>query len=405
MPRPVMPIRAQTGTFADWTASDPADGLVRLLKGGLLDKVPSSDADSGRPGLDFATQDYLGLACHPAVRAAALSALGQRPSDDRPGQTTGAAAIRALEARLASILNQPHVATFASGTDAIRQTLAAILAPGDGILIDSAAPSAMFETVLACRAGLHRFPSGSIDAVERRLIRLAHQKRRGRLVIAVPAVSAHGSKLADLADLAMLARLHNACLIVDASHDLGAMGQDGGGLMEIQGCLGRIDIVVGSLAKCFGAKGGFAAFRDPGLGTRIQTGAAPLPPTNASVILAAAEIAFGDEGRLLRRNLHGISLRLHNHLMADGVRVIGKASPLVPILLPLKTALPRTALLESAGPRVTLLQAPVVPLHAPRWRIQLTALHGPADIDDLAELIRDVSRAFDRTPARLPVAV
>ena len=76
----------------------------------------------------------------------------------------------------------------------------------------------------------------------------------------------------------------------------------------------------------------------------------------------------------------------------ESLPVSGKRDEIMPAL----TALPRTALLESAGPRVSLLQAPTVPLHAPRWRIQLTADHSPADIDDLAELIRDVTRAFDR---------
>lgn len=400
-----MPVLALTDASFDWADSVPANSLAQLLNGGLLGSDPSIGGATGRPGLSFASQDYLGLASHPAVRAAANPAPGQRLTDDKGRQTTGAALIRALEARLAGILNLPCAATFASGSDAIRQTLAAILSPEDEVLIDSAAPSAMFDTVLDCRAGLHRFPSGSIEAIERRLIRLVRQRPRGRLVIAVPAVSAHGSKLADLAELSLLARLHNALLIVDVSHDLGAMGQDGGGVMEIQGCLGRIDVVVGSLAKCFGADGGFAAFRDPDLGADIRRDASPLAPPNASAILAATEIAFGPEGRRRRRNLHGISLRLRNHLMADGARIMGTASPLVPILLPAKTALPRTALLESAGPRVTLLQAPIVPLHAPRWRIQLNAMHGPADIDDLAELIRDVSRAFDRTPARMAVAV
>jgi selenocysteine lyase/cysteine desulfurase len=80
-----------------------------------------------------------------------------------------------------------------------------------------------------------------------------------------PAVSAHGSKLADLAELSALARQHGAILVVDVSHDLGAMGAAGGGVMEIQACHGRIDILLGSLAKTFGAAGGFAAFRDPGL--------------------------------------------------------------------------------------------------------------------------------------------
>ena len=405
MPKPVMPVRLPTGTSSDWMDSVPAEGLVQLLKGGLLDSGRATLAPEGRSGLNFAAQDYLGLASHPAVRAKVLSDAGQYPTDDACVRASGAATVQTLEARLAAALNLPHAVTFASGADAIRQTLAAILSPDDDVLIDFAAHSAMFETISAVRAGLHRFPTGSIEAVERRLIRLARQRRRGRSVIAVSAVSAHGSKLADLAELTALARLYDARLIVDASHDFGAMGQDGGGMMEIQGCLGRVDIVVGSLAKCFGADGGFAAFRDPGLDHALRQDAEPLPPMNASVLLAAAEIAFGPEGRRRRRNLHGISLRLRNHLMADGARVIGGASPLVPVLLPAKTALPRTALLESAGPQVNLLQAPIVPLHAPRWRIQLNALHGPADIDDLAELIRDVSRAFDRTPARLPVAV
>jgi glycine C-acetyltransferase len=93
---------------------------------------------------------------------------------------------------------------------------------------------------------------------------------------------------------------------------------------------------------------------------------------------------------------------LRNHLMADGLRVMGQPSPLVPVRLPLMTALPRTALLESAGARVTLLMTPAVASQAPRWRLQLMADHSAADIDDLADLIRDVTRVFDRQrrPAR-----
>jgi glycine C-acetyltransferase len=219
----------------------------------------------------------------------------------------------------------------------------------------------------------------------------------------VPAVSAHASRVAELDELSALARQHGATLIADVTHDLGAMAPCGGGVMEIQSCLGRVDIVLGSFAKSFAASGGFAAFRDPALKADLlqsQWRTTALSPVNASVILAALDLISGPEGKRRRRNLHGIALRLRNHLMADGVKVMGKASPFVSILLPTLTALPRTALLESAGPLVTLLQTPSVPAHAPRWRIQLTADHSPADIDDLAELIRDVSRAFDRQPVR-----
>ena len=367
--------------------------LLRLLDA-EASPVPATQP---RPGLNFALQDYLALATHPAVRAAALAALGtHRLVAPRDGLS---APVLALEDRLAAFLGLPAAVTFPSGTEAIRQTLGSLFRPGDHVIVDCAAHPAMFETVLLAKAHLHRSPAASVEGVERRLARLSRQPRRGRLAIAVSAVSAHGSKLADLAELSALARQHGAILVVDVSHDLGAMGAAGGGVMEIQACHGRIDILLGSLTKTFGAAGGFAAFRDPGLKAALhpspwQTTA--LSPVNAAATLAALDLAAGPEGQRRRRNLHGLSLRLRNHLMADGIRPMGKASPFVPILLPLLTALPRTALLESAGPRVALLQSPTVPLHAPRWRIQLTAAHSPADIDDLAELIRDVTRAFDR---------
>lgn len=367
-----------------------------------LSLLPSFVAGSpARAGLDFAAQDYLALAAHPAVRAAALAALAEpRLSSTRQNLT---APVLALESRLARLLHRPVAASFVSGTEAIRLTLQALFRPEDHVILDAGAHPAMAEAVLAARAHLHRCPPASVEAVERRLARLARQPRRGRLFVATPAVSAHASRIADLAELSALARSYGALLIVDATHDLGAMGPDGGGIAEIQGCASRIDILLGSLARTFGAAGGFAAFRDPELLTALQATdwpAATLSPVNASVILAALELVSTPEGRRRRRNLHGLGLRLRNHLMADGVKVMGKASPFVPILLPPATALPRTALLQSAGPLVQLLQAPTVPLHAPRWRIQLSAAHGPADIDDLAELIRDVTRSFDRAPAR-----
>ncbi len=355
--------------------------------------------DGQRLGLDFATEDYLGLARHPAVLASASA-------DSEPDHRPKDCPVTAPQSLLAAHLQLPAVLTFASGAEAIGETFAALLSPDDDVLVDSGAHPAMFTAILAARAGLHRFPSGSLDAAERRLLRLARQPRRGRLIVAVPAVSAAGSRVADLAGLSALTRHSGALLVADVSQDFGALGQDGGGVMELQGCLGRIDVVLGSLGKCFAVAGGFAGFRDPALAAAVRRRMTPSPlPVDADRLLTATRIVFSPEGRRLRQNLHGIALRLRNHLLADGARVLGAASPFVPILLPPATALPRTALLASAGPSVTLLQAPQVSPHAPRWRVELNARHSPADIDDLAELIRDVNRAFDRVPPRMPLAV
>jgi 7-keto-8-aminopelargonate synthetase-like enzyme len=367
-------------------ASDRPDEMLRLI---AVNTDWPGPAGMVRPGLDFATQDYLSLASQPAITGTSAPHM------------SGNTAV-AFEARLANFLQLPSAALFPSGNQAIRQTLGTLLRPEDDVIVDAASDPAMFETVLQARATLHRSPSASVEGVERRLARLARRAHRGQLFIAAPAVSANGSRIADLADLTQLARHYGAMLIVDATHDLGAMGPAGGGVLEIQGCAGRADIVLGSLAPTFASHTGFAAFRNPAHRAAVAraAGEAPEPALDASKLHAALDLIASPEGHRRRRHLHRLGLRLRNHLMSDGIRVMGQASPFVPLLLPVLSALPRTALLESAGPRVTLLQAPVVPLHAPRWRIQLTAAHSPADIDDLAELIRDVSRAFDRRPTR-----
>lgn len=387
MPRPVPFVLAQPVNI---------DGRPILRFHGDPAPLPPPSVERLRPGLTFAGQDYLGLAEHPIVQAAARI--------DRAQAHDGSTVSPMIASRIAAILQLPGAVTFPSGEDAIRQTLSTLLTAEDHVLIDAAAPQAIFETACASGGSLHRFPAGSFEAVERRLHRIAPQRRRGRLVIVVPAVSETASKIWDLAELSELSRTYGALLVVDTSHDFGAMGQDGGGVMEIQGCLGRADIVLGTLANCFGAPGGFAAFRDPDLLAALRHVAQPLSPGHARTIFAATDIAFSAEGDHRRRLLHRMSLRLRNHLMADGAWVMGKASPFVPILLPANSARHRAALLESAGPRVRLLEAPTVPRHAPRWKVELSALHSPADIDDLAELIRDVSRAFDRQPSRARVA-
>lgn len=338
-------------------------------------------------GLNFAAWDCLALAGHPAM-ARAVGDLAVVPD---------------LAARVAGFLQMPHAAVFASGTEAIRAALRHLLRPEDHVIVDHGAHSALFETVVACRATLHRAPPGSVEAVERRLHRLTSTARRGRIIVAVPAVSATTSVVADLPTLADLCQTYGAVLLVDVSHDIGAMGQDGRGVMEVQGCTDRADIVLGSFAATFGAAGGFVAVRDDDLWSAMTPD--PQAVTQdiggaARVILAAFEIIDSAQGRTRRRRLHANSLRLRNHLMADGLRVIGQPSALVPVLLPMLTALARTALLESAGAKVRLLRAPDVALHAPRWRVQICADHSAADIDDLADLIRDVARVFDRQSSR-----
>lgn len=400
MHRPVPRPRA----FADACDVSPSDWAGHRL--GVLSAASSSHApksvremDRCSPRRDFTTQDHLALGAHPKLRAVAIAALGEYrtgPSDAEP-RLPVTKDVLALEQRTARFLHLPEAVLFPSAAKAIRTTLRNLVAPDDDVIIDAGADSAMFETVFSIGARLHRAPAGSIDAVERRLRRLTATPRSGRIWVAVAAISAHASIMADVADLSALCRTYGASLIVDVTHDLGTMARSGGGVMELQGCQGHADVVVGSYARCFGATGGFAAFRDPGMKNRFIDGRgqkATLSPVLAATILAGFDIIDSAEGRRLRRRLHANSLRLRNHLMADGLRVMGQPSPVVPVRLPHWSALAQTALLESVGTTVTLLRAPIVGAHAPRWCLRLSTNHGLADIDDLADLICDVSRIF-----------
>jgi 7-keto-8-aminopelargonate synthetase-like enzyme len=340
----------------------------------------------------------MALAAAGRLDFAAADPLNLRAAHGRP-VLNGASAAPLLSDRMARFLMHPAAQIFASGCNAVRQTLTALIGPSDTVILDAGADLAMFETVLAIGCQLLRCPPGSADAVERRLFRLARQRRTGGVFVIVPAVARLTSVAADLPRLSELCAAHDALLVADLSQDLGLIGQTGQGMVEVQGISGRIDVLLGDLTPAFAASGGFASFRDPGLATRVDAKVAAEVET--APLMAAFDLIDSPEGARRRRILHGNALRLRNHLMADGQRVMGHPSPVVPVLLPPDRAEALTDLMHSAGVTLPLFRAPEVAGHAPRWLIRLGARHGAADIDDLADLLHDVTRAVARrTPAR-----
>ena len=365
-----------------------------------LTQAAPRPADGGRTelsrGLDFTRPDPLGLAGHPALRGAAMRLLDgsiPAPFANPPGLTE-------TEAQLARFCRMAEAITFASGCDAIGATLGHLLRPGDDVILDAGLPRAFGAAVHAARARPHLFPSGSVEAVERRLQRLSRQGRSGRLFLCVAAVSSLGSVIADLADLVPLAAAHGATLALDIGQDLGVMGRSGRGLAEVQARLGQCDLLLGSLTEVFGVTAGMVAARDPARLRGLRTASANrgLPPILAAALSAAVDLVQNDEIRDRRWRLQGSALRLRNHLMAAGLRLMGQPSHLVPIPLPPDRAPQMTALLASAGPVVPLVTAPQVGRHSPRWLVRLSSDHSVADIDNLADLIVDVTRVLRLRP-------
>jgi glycine C-acetyltransferase len=324
------------------------------------------------------------------------------PTLDGPALSSGSS--RTVSDRLAGLLRRPVVLSFASGGLALRRTFAALLAGEDDVIVDAGADRVAFEAVLHAPARVHRSPPGSVEAMERRLARLSRSRRGGRIFVLAPAVARLSSVVADLAEISRLCRIYRAILIVDVTQDFGTMGHSGLGVAEMQGCLDRIDVMIGDLSVTCGVAGGFAAFRDPALcDPLIRAEGADLPlPESAAAILAVLDLMDRPEGRRRRRRLNGAAIRLHNHLAGDHLPVMGQPSPVVPVRLRPETARDLTALAASAGLMLPLVEAPEVAGRSPRWLIRLSAGHGPADIDDLAEVLGDVLRTSQRRALMTP---
>lgn len=366
-------------------------------------------------GLDFVSQDALGIGGHPALREAAMAAMeagaGFRSTGLAPLAGLSEQVLE-LEARLSAFLRLGQATVFPSGTEANRAALRAILKPGDHVIIDADAHPALAEAARAKGVALHRSPPGSVDAVERRLSRLRRHHPSALILVAVSAIAATTAVRAELPALIDLCRERKAALLVDVTHDLGAMGATGRGVMELDGCLGRVDVVTGSFSKTFGAAGGFVASREPGIAASLrrmrvaQGQAAALPALLATVILRAFDLVSGPEGVRRRLRLMGNVGRLRNRLADDGWELTGRDAPFVTVRLPYAVAPSLTLAAEGAGVLLDLLAAPVVAGHAPRWRIHLRADHGVADIDSLAAAISQLpgSALARRSFARMAAA-
>jgi 8-amino-7-oxononanoate synthase len=342
---------------------------------------------AGAPLLSFCSNDYLGLADHPALAEAAHQAAAAN------GFGAGAARLvsgdlpehRALEAGLASLLGVEAALLFPTGYQTNIGVLTALAGRDDLIVSDAANHASIIDGCRLSRAEVAIFPHRDMAAA-RTILSAAGRRHRRRLLVTESLFSMDGD-LAPLPDLAELARAHDAVLVVDEAHALGALGPSGTGLCRAAGV--RPDVLVGTLGKAFGAHGGFAAGNTKlrtvlvnRARTFIFTTAAP--PPLAAAALAALELLRGPEGDSRRRAL---AARIHQ--LRDALTPEAPATPIVPhILGSASAALAASAALREQGLFVQAIRPPTVPAGTSRLRITLSAAHRPEDVDRLLAALR-----------------
>ncbi|HEX6987487.1 MAG TPA: 8-amino-7-oxononanoate synthase [Planctomycetaceae bacterium] len=377
-----------------------ADALAAIARDGL--RRPRREARrlgngrieiGGRTLVDFASNDYLGLANDPEVVAAAREALaggvGSGASALVSGRTPHHAA---LEAVLAAFEGQEDAILFPTGYAANVGTVAALAGPGDVIFCDRLNHSCLVDGCRLSGASFRVYRADRLAQLERHLAAAAGSGRRW---IVTDGVFGMDGVVAPLAGLCDLADRYDAALIVDEAHGTGVLGDRGRGACERCGVEDRVAVRTGTLSKAVGALGGFVA--GPRELTeylwhrsKTQMFSTALPPAVCAAAAAAVRLIESQPDR--RERLARLADRLRGRLRSSDLDVPGDAGvPIVPVILgEPERAVAAGAELERRGFAVAVIRPPTVPRGTARLRISLSAAHNEGTVDALADHVVDI---------------
>ncbi len=345
---------------------------------------------AGRRCVNFASNDYLGLAADPAVTAA--FAEGAR----RWGAGGGAShlisghggAHQALEEALADFTGRPRALLFSTGYMANVGVINALAGSGDLVLQDRLNHASLLDGGFLCRARFERYPHGDLRALEALLADIPG----GRRLIATDGVFSMDGDLAPLPELAALADRHGAWLMVDDAHGFGVLGAHGGGAVEAAGLgLDAVPILVGTLGKAFGTFGAFVAGSEALIETLIQFArtyiyTTALPPAVAAATLTSLRLVRSQDWR--RERLRELIARFRAGAAALDIPLLDSQTPIQPVPVgDSGAAVAIAAQLRAAGYLVGGIRPPTVPEGTARLRVALSAAHGPAQVDGLLEAL------------------
>ncbi|BDL37855.1 MULTISPECIES: aminotransferase class I/II-fold pyridoxal phosphate-dependent enzyme [Methylorubrum] len=377
----------------DATDGDRTDGVHLLPKA-------ASFGDRPLRGLDFASQDCLGLSTHPEIVATAADTLR------RFGVRSVCAAAEAgdpglsvaLERRIADFLQMEEALLCATGRAAARTVVRGLVRSTDHVVIDAAIRSGLRESAEAATAHLHPFRHLDAEHCRARLRAIRARDTENGILVVTESLSPLDSGTPDLAALRTLCDEYGATLLVDVTQDLGCLGEDGRGHLGLQDMLGKADLVTGSFTKSFASNGGFVAARTRAVTACLRAAEADaqaLSPIQIAVLLKAFTLIDEADGCERRARLMRNVLNLRTALRERALTVCGEPCTSVSV------AIGSGELARLAAPRLIelgLLVDLTASGEASRLRMHVTAEHSDADI---ARAALGVAEALDRARADL----
>ena len=364
------------------------DGLLRQRR--LLDS-PQAEyiVANGKPYLSFCSNDYLGLANHPALIAAMQAAAGDS------GVGSGASNLITghhryhdeLEKKLAKFVDMPAALLFSTGYMANIGVLGALVGRGDAIFADKLNHACLNDGGYYSLADFKRFAHNDVAALEK-LLKSSTAKQK---LIAVDAVFSMDGDIAPIPDYLRLCEQYDAYLYVDDAHGFGVLGEHG------KGCLSHFNIkspriiMMATLGKAAGVAGAFVAGEQVVIDYLIQKArsyvySTPAPPAlSATLIQSVTLIEQGDD---LRAHLQHLIATLKANLQLKNWVLMPSDTAVQPLVIGNNhAAVSLSEHLQKLGFLVPAIRPPTVPKNTARLRISLSAAHSEQDVIKLASAL------------------
>ena len=352
--------------------------------------------DDGREVLNFFANNYLGLADHPDVIAAAKHAL------DTHG--FGLASVRficgtqdlhkQLEATISRYFGTDDTILYTSCFDANGGLFETLLGEEDAVISDALNHASIIDGIRLCKAERRRYANGDMDELERHLAET--QGKRTRL-IATDGVFSMDGYIAKLDRIVELKKKYDALLMVDDSHATGFVGPTGRGSAELHGVMGEVDVFASTLGKALGGgSGGFTTGRQPIIDLLRQRSrpylfSNTLPPPLVAASIKVFEL-LSSSGEL-RERVNANAAHFRKRIVEAGFEIRPGTHPIAPVMLhDAKLAQRFAAELLEEGIYVIGFFYPVVPQGQARIRTQMSAAHTTEQIDRLVDAFVRVGR-------------
>ena len=371
-------------------------------KGGLRSLRPVIRRGKGRLTLagdetqeliDFSSNDYLGLAEHPALIAAAQEGLR------RFGAGSGAARLMSgdlavhheLEDAVARLKGKEAALTFGSGYMANVGIIPALVGRHDRIFSDRLNHASIHDGCRLSGARLVRFRHNDLNHLEELL---QEQRGTGTSLIVVESIYSMDGDRCPLRELVQLKERFGCLLMVDEAHATGVFGENGGGVIEEDGVGSGVDLAMGTFGKGLGSYGAYVAGNRELIEYLLNRArsfifSTALPPAVAAASLAAVQLIRQEPN--LRHELHGKIDYFKGLLRSGGYSADLGPSQIIPILVgESRTALNKAGLLQKQGVFATAVRPPTVPEGTARLRFSITRHHSTADLTLAAKALLEI---------------